>query len=149
MTTNKGHPSRDELLVMAYVDDELAPEIRDEMNERLAREPELRRMVAEYQKLEVIARQCAPPEPADHEWDRLEGEVLRRGAFGLGFTLLFVGAVGLIGWATYGVAISEEMSPIAKLLCGALLAGFMLLLLLKLRDRLRIIPFDPYTEVKR
>ncbi len=148
MTTHKGHPSRDELLVMAFVDDQLAPEVRDELQERMVNEPELRRMVVEYQKLELIARQCAPPEPADHEWKRLEEEVLRRGAFSLGFGLLLAGGVGIIGWTAFAV-FQSELDAFGKLFCGALLAGFTLLLILKLRDRLRLLPFDPYTEVKR
>ena len=55
--TENGHPTRDELLVMAYVDDELAAEARSDFQARLANEPELVRQVAVYQKLEGLARQ--------------------------------------------------------------------------------------------
>ena len=148
MSSDQGHPTRDELLVMAYVDDELAPEIRAEFESRLANEPQLTRQIVEYQKLEILARQCTPPEPADHEWARLERDGVRRGAGGLGWTLLSVGGIGLIGYAIFQIYHSE-MSVTGKVLCSSLLAGFLLLLLVKLRDRLRIIPFDPYTEVRR
>lgn len=148
MTTQKGHPSRDELLVMAYVDDQLAPEAREELEGRLSAEPELRRMVVEYRKLELLARRCAPPEPADHEWRALEDELLRRGGVGLGLGLLLAGGIGLLGWAAYAI-LRSELDPLAKLCLGALLGGFTLLLVLKLRDRLRLYPYDPYTEVER
>jgi len=148
MTTQKGHPSRDELLVMAYVDDELTREAREEVERRLSAEPELRRRVVEYRKLELLARQCAPPEPADYEWMELEEERLRRGGVGLGFGLLLVGGIGLLGWATWAI-VRSELDLVGKLCCGALLGGFTLLLALKLRDRLRLLPYDPYTEVKR
>ena len=148
MTSDKGHPTRDELLVMAYVDDELTPEIRAELEERLANESLLARQVVEYQRLEVLSRQCAPPEPADHEWARLERGRGRRGASGLGWVLFCLGGVGLIGYGIYQIYHSE-MGMTGKVLCSSLLAGFLLLLVVRLRDRLHILPFDPYTEVRR
>lgn len=148
MSSDKGHPTRDELLVMAYVDDELTPEIRAELEARLANEPLLARQVVEYQRLEILSRQSAPPEPADHEWARLEQGGVRRGASGLGWTLLCVGGVGLIGYGAYQVY-ESEMGMTGKVLCSSLLVGFLLLLVVRLRDRMHILPFDPYTEVRR
>ena len=41
MDTGRDHPQRDELLCMAYVDDELAPDARKELERRMAGEPAL------------------------------------------------------------------------------------------------------------
>ena len=71
MKANAREPSRDELLAMAYVDGELAPDAAAEFEGRLADEAHLGLHVAEFKKLELMARQLAPPEPADHEWLRL------------------------------------------------------------------------------
>lgn len=142
------HPTRDDLLVMAYVDDELAEDQRQLLQDRLATEPELARQVAVYRKLALLADQMAPPEPQDLEWDRLRTHPVHRGGVGLGWTLLAAGSLGLLAWITYSVIDSELSGPI-KALVLAPCAGFALLLLIRLRDRLRLLPLDPYTEVKR
>ena len=148
MSTEKGHPTRDELLIMAYVDDELAAGARDDFQARLATEPELLRQVVEYQKLEILARQMAPPEPQDYEWERLTEAGWHKAGQGLGWILLFSGSIGLVGWMAL-LVYQADMPLAGKAGLGALLAGFTCLLLLRLRVRLRLLPYDPYTEVKR
>jgi ferric-dicitrate binding protein FerR (iron transport regulator) len=148
MSAEKGHPSRDDLLVMAFVDDELVDEVREEFQARLARDPELARQVSEYQRLDVVARQCAPPEPADYEWARMQDDDGRRALLGLGWIAMFMGGVGLIGWLSLEVYKSDVSSG-GKYALSALLVGFTILLMVKLRDRMRLLPYDPYTEVKR
>ena len=61
-------PSADELTAMAYADGELSGAERAAFEQRLAAEPDLGRAVSDYRELEIMARQLAPPEPADHEW---------------------------------------------------------------------------------
>ncbi len=148
MAHENEHPSRDELLVMAYVDHELADEVREQFMARLAQEPQLALQVAEYQRLEMVARQCAPPEPADYEWHRIKGEDGRRALLGLGWIFAFSGSVGFIGWLSLEIH-KSDMGPLGKYTLAALLVGFTVLVLVKLRDRMRLLPYDPYTEVKR
>lgn len=144
----QARPTRDDLLVMAYVDDELADEQRGALEERLAHEPELARQVATYRKLAVLAEQIAPPEPQDHEWERLRAEPLHRAGAGLGWTFLLSGlAVGVAGLATWVLA--SDLQVWAKFTCLVPSAGFLILLWLRWRDRQRLLPLDPYTEVKR
>ena len=141
-------PTRDELLAMAYADGELPADARRELEERMAHEPALRREVAELRKLEVLARQVAPREPKDHEWDRLESGIVHPAGIGLGFLALFVGVLGITIWGGWELAVSDlELLP--KILLFLILGGFVLLFLVVLRARLRTIPYDPYTEVKR
>lgn len=148
MNTDNEHPSRDDLLVMAYVDDELVDDVRAEFQARLASDPELAKQVAEYQRLELVARQCAAPEPADHEWARMQADDGRRALLGLGWVFLFCGSVIFIGWLSLELFMSD-MAFGGKCALSALIAGFTILLLIKLRDRMRLLPYDPYTEVKR
>ncbi len=143
-----GEPTRDQLLAMAYVDGELTDEARAELERRLASEPGLRREVVELQKLELIARSAAPQEPMDHEWERLAVEPLQRGTLALGWILLLAGTLGLGGFALF-LLFSSDAPLAVKCLLGALVAGGALLLLATLRARLRTLPYDPYTEVKR
>jgi anti-sigma factor RsiW len=141
-------PSADELTAMAYADGELSGAELEAFERRLAAEPDLSRAVAEYRELEILARQMAPPEPADHEWERLSGEFSQRAGLSLGHGLVLLGAVGLLGVITVEWARSD-MDPASKALTGALGLGLCVLFALVARARLRTLPFDPYRKVKR
>ena len=148
MSAADRHPSRDELLAMAYVDDELDPAERARFEARLADEPRLALRVSEFQRIEVLARQVAPPEPADHEWSRLGAEPARRAGLGLGWGLVVGGTALLIGWSLVQI-LAPDAPLAARLSVPAIVAGLAILLATRLRDRLRTRPHDPYTEVKR
>lgn len=145
---NASGPSRDQLLAMAYVDGELTPAARSEFERRLGQEPALRREVSHFQELELLARAASPREPMDHEWAALERDPLQRGALGLGWLLLAVGALGLVGFGLLQLFRSQEPLP-EKLLVAALTLGGGLLLGATLRARLRTLPLDPYRKIQR
>lgn len=141
-------PSPDELLAMAYVDGELAAKEIETFERRMATEPALAREVAELQRLHVMARQYAPAEPKDHEWLRLEQEFVHSTGWTLGWIFAALGAMGLGLSCAAGVWLSE-MHPMVKFFLAVSALGFATLFLLILRARLRTLPLDPYTEVKR
>ncbi len=148
MSNKSEHPTRDDLLVMAYVDDELADEQRAIFHNRLAEEPELSRQVAAYQKLAVLAKQMAPPEPSDLEWDRIQASPVHRTSVGAGWILLGIGTLAYVVWSCFMIA-QSDLSTFGK--CAILVPAlsFCWLLAIRFRDRRRMLPFDPYTEVKR
>lgn len=148
MNARESEPSADELLAMAYVDGELDPERRAAFAARLEREPLLAKEVAELQAIELLARQAAPPEPADHEWARLEREPLTRGMSALSWILLGSAIVGLCAWGVAWI-VGCDLAPLPKILVLALVAGIVLRFLLAVRQRARTLPLDPYTKVKR
>lgn len=148
MSAEHDHPTREDLLVMAFVDDELAAEQRELFQNRLAAEPSLARQVAAYQKLAVLARQSAPPEPSDLEWNRIQQEPVHQAGNRLGWFLLCTGGVGLSLWLCV-LIVQADLPIVGKVLLLAPIGGFCLLLVMRIRDRCRLIPFDPYTEVKR
>ena len=141
-------PSRDELLAMAYVDGELAEDARRDFELRLTAEAPLALEVAELRQLTVLARQVAPPEPMDSEWDRLEKEWLHAGGQSLSLLLIAAGVVGLAGWGAY-LAATASFTLVPRVLLVSLLLGLAGLFLVSLRARLRTLPYDPYTKVKR
>ncbi len=141
-------PLPDELLAMAYVDGELDAERRLAFEERLQREPELLREVAEQNTLAVLARQITPTEPMDHEWRRLEQETLHGQGIPLGLLLSAVGAAGLILWGMVGILIGD-LPAMLKVLFLLLLGGLSAVFLLILRARLQTLHLDPYTKVQR
>ena len=141
-------PLPDELRAMAYVDGELAPGDRAEFEERLERDAALVREVAAQQRLAVLARACAPREPADHEWARHAASLSQRVGLRTAGILIGLGAAGLAGWCAWEVCRSG-IGILPKLLTGAVVAGFLLLFALTLRTRRRLRPFDPYDEIER
>jgi anti-sigma factor RsiW len=149
MNPAESAPTRDQLLAMAFADGELDEAGRAELEERLRTSVELRRDVAEYKRLALIARQMAPPEPADLVWRELEREGLHRAGRSIGLTLVGAGVLGLVGWAGAALALAEGIPLVLKLLLGAVTLGLTALFLTVLRARLRTLPFDPYTEVRR
>lgn len=141
-------PSADDLTAMAYADGELSGPELEAFERRLAAEPDLGRAVADYRELEILARQMAPPEPADHEWERLSGEFSQRAGLGLGHGLVLLGALGLLGVGAVEWARSD-MDPAYKALTGALGLGLCVLFAFVARARLRTLPLDPYRNIKR
>lgn len=141
-------PSDDQILAMAYADGELAGSARTEFEVRLARDAALAREVTAQKRLHVLARHAAGPEPMDHEWDRIARSGAQRTGLGLSWALIVIGSLGLSGWA-----VAEELSSglplLPKISIALLVAGLVSLFLLTLRNRLRTIPYDPYTQVKR
>ena len=141
-------PSDDQILAMAYADGELAGAARAEFEARLSRDILLAREVAAQKRLHVLARQAAGPEPMDHEWSRIERSSVHRSGRGLAWTMIVVGSLGILGWS-----VAEELRSglpiVPKISIAMLMAGLVVLFLLTLRNRLRTMPFDPYTQVKR
>ncbi len=141
-------PTRDELLAMAYADGELAPDERARFEQRLVREPELAREVAELKRLEVLARHAAPPEPMDHEWERLARSSGQRGLWSAGWLLCGAGLLGLGAWGLTCLECSQA-SWVPKLLVPLAILGAVLLVVAAVRARMRTLRYDPYRDVKR
>jgi anti-sigma factor RsiW len=141
-------PSRDELLAMAYVDGELTPAARAELDARLATSAELRREVSALKELELLARAAAPREPLDHEWAALAREPVQRATLGLGWTLLLLGIAGGLAGGAYALLTSAAPAWV-KLVSIALSLGLALLLGATVRARLRTAHLDPYRKVQR
>ena len=95
-----------------------------------------------------MTRHLAPPEPADHGWERLSGEIGQRVGLGMGQFLMVLGGVGLLALGAVEWA-QSDMDPVPKALTGALGLGAFVLLILVARARLRALPLDPYRKVKR
>jgi len=141
-------PTADELAAMAYVDGELAGEARRAFEARLAADPALAREVAGLRELAVLARQAAPPEPADHEWERIRQSGVQRTLSPLAWALIVLATLGLAGWLVY-VECTCGLDLLPRICIVALTLGLLLLLGLTLRNRLRTLPYDPYRKLKR
>ncbi len=134
---------------MAYADGELHGEAKEAFEQRLKDEPKLAAELTELQALHVVARSEAPLEPADHEWRRLETDPVQRTGLGVGWILLIAAALLLAGQAVFSIARDESLSPLSRVLMISAIFGIGLLAGMTLRERLRVLPFDPYTKVER
>ena len=141
-------PTKEQLDAMAYADGELEGPARREFEDLMATRPDLAREVTRLKRLEILARQAAGPEPMDSEWARLDASPLHRGGLGLGLGFLLLGASGLCLWFGFEL-LRSDLPPWSKACLGSLFAGALLLLCVTVRARLRTLPFDPYTEIKR
>lgn len=141
-------PTPEQLTAMAYVDGELDPAARRAFEERLPGSPELRREVSELQRLAVLSRQVAGPEPMDFEWRALADDPLHSNATRVGYAALALGALGMFLVALIGVVRSDAAALVKVLLVSGAL-GFALLLFTSVRARLRTLPHDPYRHVQR
>lgn len=141
-------PTPDELLAMAYADGELAPAERAAFEARLAREPRLAKELTELRELDLLTRHAAPAEPQDHEWARIARSPMTRALSPLAWTLIVLATLGLAGWILW-TECTCELDLLPKVCLIALSTGLLLLLGLTLRNRVRTLPYDPYTKVKR
>ncbi len=142
-------PTRDQLLAMAYCDGELATDALQDFEARLEKEPTLLKEVSELKGLEVIARAVAPREPGDFVRQRLADEPLQSGLTGLAFFCLMAAAVLGSGGCCWLFVTDDELSLFARLLCCLAVGGLVLLFFLTLRQRLLLIPHDPYRSIER
>jgi anti-sigma factor RsiW len=141
-------PTRLELEAMAYVDGELSPDARRAVEARLTSDPALRGEVVRLQRLSLLARHAAGPEPADAEWAALARDPLQRAGTWLGFAALGAGLVALAASGLYALWTSEVALAL-RLAVSLLALGVLALFGAALRARMRTRPYDPYTEVRR
>ena len=148
MTTEKGHPTRDELLAMAYVDDEMTQAERREFEQLLTRDAKLAAEVAEFRCLADLTRAVQVAEPADHEIRRFWEGFYNRSEWQLGWGLLIFGSLIAGGYGIYRL-LAGDLPVVIKLASVTALAGAAMLFFSTLRQKLRTQRLDRYRGVLR
>lgn len=141
-------PTTDELLAMAYADGELSQEAVRAFEARLSREARLRVLVADQQRIALLAREAAPSEPLE-----LATLIVERGAAhaflaSFGRALLGLAIAWLAVWMGLACFEGAWRPPIA----GAALSATLGLGLLAFRAwlvRRATQHLDPYDGVRR
>lgn len=141
-------PTRDELLAMAFVDDQLEPEARAAFELRLAKELPLAQEVAALRRLDLFARSAARPEPIDLAWRAIDSAPAQRAVIGLGWVLAFAGSLGLFAIVLFEL-LHAHLPLWQKTSLLAVFSGLTLVFLAILKRRIQSRPFDPYTSVER
>lgn len=132
--------------LMRYLDGEMTPEERIQVESALARSTELQRELALFRalKTEIQGLSFHPATYRTSVWDRVNTHVNRP----MGWILLLG---GLAAWMTYGVYVfaTSSVPPWEKLWTGAIAIGILMLLASVIWERLRDWETDPYKDVHR
>jgi anti-sigma factor RsiW len=131
--------------LMRYLDDELSPEERLRVEAAIQDSTELRRDLAIYSSMRTDLSELPGGRRPDRSvWAAVNRQLTRP----VGWVLL-VG--GFVLWAGYGAWVfgTSPANPVEKLAVGALVVGFLILLLAAIFERLGEWRNDPYRDVER
>jgi len=132
--------------LMRYLDGEMPPEERAQVDAELAASTELRRELAMFRALKSDFQQLSfhPAEYRESVWDRVSERVTRP----IGWILV---AMGATAWMSYGayVMATAPTDPWEKLATGAVAIGILMLLASVIWERYREWQNDPYRDVHR
>ena len=139
--------------MMAALDGELSVEERARLERVLAEDGDLR---AEWERLERVkeaTEEMQYREPPEETWEHYWVSVYNRMERGLGWVLISIGALVLIGygaWHAVGELMADSALPaFLKLAIFAALFGVLILLFSVIREKLFVRRGDRYKEVKR
>lgn len=132
--------------LMRYLDGEMTPEERAQVDAELARSTELRRELAIFRALKTDFQELSF-HPAVHRssvWDDVNVHVTRP----VGWILV---VLGVVLWMTYGAYVfaTAPGDPWEKLATGAIAIGMLMLLASVIWERIREWDTDPYKDVHR
>jgi ferric-dicitrate binding protein FerR (iron transport regulator) len=136
------------ILLMGYADGELGPEDRARVEEALAKDPELRKELAEMKRLKEATLGVDALTDADIEafWGTVYNRLERRA----GWILLLSGTAGVVGAGCYLFFTHEWAHWSVKLAGASGLVGTLVLVWSVWRERRRAMVHDRYArEVQR
>jgi len=136
-----------EALLSGYLDGELSPNQRQELEAMLAESPAMRRELEALERLKTgTDAACSLSDPPEEVWDRFLDTIYNRIERRTGWFVLVVGATAL---ALYGITVffvRPWVSVEVKLLLALPVVGLALLFISVLRQRLRARRTDRYTR---
>ncbi len=138
----------DESLLSGYVDRALTQGDSQRVRVHLEDCASCRALVADIENLREVTMTTQFTVPQDDQWDERPRGVASRSAFALGWLVLAVWLVGVIGFAV-GQAWTGSETLVEKLLVFGGVSGVALLFLSVLIDRLRRRKTDRYRGVKK
>jgi anti-sigma factor RsiW len=141
-------PDRYRLLMMGYIDDELALDERREFVARCFEDEALARELAEQLRIARLAASVRFREPSDAEYERAIRGVVHRCARQIGAALMLLGALSLGGLSLLWFA-RTSMPLEWKLATAAVLTGFLVYAGAELQARRRVLRLDRYQGISR
>ncbi|OYD15546.1 hypothetical protein CH330_05400 [candidate division WOR-3 bacterium JGI_Cruoil_03_51_56] len=141
-------------LLMGYIDGELGPGERKELEEHLAGCQDCSRELEEFRRLKDMTDKMRFREPQDDFWERYWRGIYNRLERGIGWILASIGAILLLAFGAFRLVESLLTDPtvelVVKIGVSALLLGVVVLLVSLVRERIFGLKYDRYSkEVKR
>ena len=140
-------------MMMAALDGEVSAEERNELDRKLASDPELRQEWDRLRRVKEVTSSMGLKRPPDEVWDDYWTSVYSRFERGLAWILVSAGAVVLLSfglWELVGHILADSDLPgFVKISVFALMVGLVVLLVSVIREKLFTRRRDPYKEVQR
>lgn len=135
-----------EPMLSAYLDDELDPQERAEVERHLDRCAGCARELDELRGVVHAAEELAAPSVDDAAWDAFLDKVYNRLERRLGWILLLIGVIAVAGLILYEAVVLPWAPPAVKVLCAVPFAGLGVLFVSVLRQRLHVARSDRYSR---
>lgn len=148
-------PNEDKYRIMlsGYIDGELSPEEKAELEKHLESCQECKKELHAFRKLKEVTGAMKYADIPEYVWDNYWRGIYRRLELGVGWILLSIGAIIILGFGFYCLIKDFFMNPAEPLLIkigvGAGGLGLIVLLVSITRERLFAYRRDRYKEVER
>lgn len=133
-------------MMSAYLDGELSPAERTELEQHLA---SCEACKAEFEKMKRFVNAASDLQveaPAEEVWDRFLDGVYNRLERQTGWLIFIVGAVALTAYGVYVFVVEPWGSALVKLLIAAPVVGLVVVFASILRERLSVAKTDRYSK---
>ena len=138
-------------LLAGYIDGELSEDERQAFEVELARDPKLAAELEEFQKLKEVTGMVRYADLPDEVWEGYWQSLYRKLERGIGWILLSLGAIILIGFGLYeglsNLYLDPDVPLWLKIGVTAVGGGVTFLLVSYARERLFAYKRDRYNEV--
>lgn len=146
-------PSEWQLRLMAYLDDELAPEDRNAFEEEMAQNEEIHEEMRKLQMVKDMTSRIAFADLEEADWKDYWRGIYNRSEQTVGWVLLSAGATILSVYGLYHFMqelwLDTSIPFVIRAGLFAFLAGIAILLVSVARHRLHVSKNDPYRGVTR
>lgn len=140
-------------MMMAALDDELSSRERAELERLLGEDTALREEWDRLEKVKEATGEMKYVEPPEEVWDNYWVSVYNRLERGVGWILISIGAMVLIGWAAWhavGAMLADSDLPgFIKVAVFVVVMGAIILLVSVIREKLFTRRSDRYKGVQR
>ena len=140
-------------LLAGYVDGELTDEQRQAVEEELAKNPALRAELEEFRSLKEVTGMVRYADLPDEVWENYWHSLYRKLERGIGWILLSIGTIVLLGYGLcqvfIGLYLDPEVPVWIKIGVTGIAGGLVFLLVSYARERLFAYRRDRYKEVTK
>ena len=139
--------------MMAALDGEISPEEQCELDRVLETDSEIREEWERMNRVKEVTSTMVMREPPEEVWDDYWTSVYNRTERGIGWVLLSLGSIVLLGYGAWkwaeAVFQTEDLPLLPKMAILGVALGLSILVVSVIREKLFTKTRDPYKEVQR